>query len=54
MKTAPDDKVNEQPADNQATQQLPLDLADGLDAGCNAEDSPSAKFETRLPVVGAR
>lgn len=39
MKTTTDDKVNEQPADNQTAQQLPLDLADALDARRDAEDS---------------
>lgn len=51
MKTAPDDRVNEQPAENQAAQQLPLDLADAFDSRCNAEDALSVKF--KVAKIGA-
>lgn len=42
MQTTSDDKVNEQPADHQATQQLPLHATDAFDAGGAPKNSASA------------
>lgn len=45
MQTPSDDKVNEQPADDQRTQQLPLHATDVLDTGSDAKNSSSKIVE---------
>lgn len=55
MQTTPDDKVNEQPADNQTTQELPLHPADAFDTGGDPENPSSkiSKVTTGLSGIAA-